>query len=569
MTNEAFGWLPQLSPVWLLLIGAASAFLARGWLYRLILLLAPAFALNAALAGTSNTWSADLGVFTLEFGARHPATTIFSVIFTLMVALGTIYAWSKEKGFEIPFAWTYAAAALGVCESGNLITFLFWWEVMAIASTVVVALGGQRASFPAALRYAGVHFMGGALLMAGLAMHAVGGGSMEFSALADTSNAASSLMLLGILVNAGVPLIGSWLPDAYPEASVTGMVFLSAFTTKTTVFVLGQLYPGTAILLPIGVAMIFYGIIYAILENDVRRILAYSIVNQVGFMVCGIGIGTPLALQGAYAHAFAHILYKALLLMAAGAVLYATGKRKCTEVGGLWKTMPLAMICGTIGALAISAFPLTSGFTTKSMITEAAEHSGLGWVWLALVAASAGVFLHAGIKFPYFVFFHRPSHLVPKPVPLTMSLAMVLASVACVLFGVWPEPIYRLLPTLGGEVPGYQAYTLTHVVSQVQLLGCSALAFFALLSMLQRTKTITLDADWLYRRGVHLLNPYLGRGLLDQLDLIRKDLRYVLTDAVVGEPMWLRHARSVNLRDSVTLASAVLAAVVAVGLIWR
>jgi multicomponent Na+:H+ antiporter subunit D len=295
-------------------------------------------------------------------------------------------------------------------------------------------------------------------------------------------------------------------------------VFLSAFTTKTAVYVLMLLFAGTELLIYVGLAMALYGIVYAILENDMRRILAYSIVNQVGFMVCGIGIGTAMALNGAAAHAFAHIIYKALLLMSAGSVLYMTGKRKCTDLGGLYHSMPITMTCGIIGALAISSFPLTSGFVTKSMINQAAADQHLALAWFVLTAASAGVFLHAGIKFPWFVFFQKDSGMRPAEPPLNMRVAMILFAALCVGLGIpgLYGPLYNILPfpAPAGQTL-YVPYTLSHVISQLQLLLFSGLAFFTLLPVLKRTLTITLDSDWLYRRLVpgtwkHLLYPILA-----------------------------------------------------------
>ena len=320
----------------------------------------------------------------------------------------------------------------------------------------------------------------------------------------NADSVAHWLILAGFLVNAGAPPLSAWLPDAYPEGSWSGTVFLSAFTTKTAVYVLLRGFPGFEVLIWIGLVMVFYGIVYALLENDMRRILAYSIVNQVGFMVAGIGIGTDMALNGAAAHAFTHIIYKALLLMSAGSVLYMTGRRKCSELGGLFHSMPVTTICGTIGALAISSFPLTSGFVSKSMISQAASDGGLLTVWLLLAAASAGVFLHAGIKFPWFVFFQKDSGLRPPDPPASMKWAMILFAFLCIALGVWTEPLYSMLPYPVDYVP----YTAAHVLTQLQLLLFSGLAFFLLLPMLKRTLTITLDTDWVYRR----LLPSVVRG---------------------------------------------------------
>jgi multicomponent Na+:H+ antiporter subunit D len=302
-------------------------------------------------------------------------------------------------------------------------------------------------------------------------------------------------VLIGLLVNAAAPPVSAWLADAYPEASPTGSVFLSAFTTKTAVLALILLFPGEPVLIAVGLYMVMYGIIYALLENNVRRILAYSIVNQVGFMVCAIGIGTEMALNGAAAHAFAHIIYKALLLMSAGTVVYRTGKHLCTDVGGLFRTMPLTAACGIIGALAISGFPLTSGFTTKTMISEAASMEHLGLVYMLLAAASAGVFLHAGIKFPWFVFFQKDSGLRPKDAPWNMGLAMVIFAALCILLGVYPEPLYDLLP----YPVTFEAYKAVKVIFYLQLLLFSGLAFFLLLPLMKRTRTISLDWDWVWR----------------------------------------------------------------------
>ena len=320
-------------------------------------------------------------------------------------------------------------------------------------------------------------------------------GSVAFTRMAPDS-VPHWLILAGFLVNAGAVPLSAWLPDAYPEASWSGTVFLSAFTTKTAVYVLIRGFPGTELLIWVGLAMVFYGIIYALLENDMRRILAYSIVNQVGFMIAGIGIGTEMALNGAAAHAFTHIIYKALLLMSAGSVLLMTNRRKCSELGGLFHTMPLTTVCGTIGALAISSFPLTSGFVSKSMVSQAAADGHLLTVWLLLTAASAGVFLHAGIKFPWFVFFQKDSGLRPAEPPASMRWAMVFFAFLCIALGVWAEPLYALLPY---EVK-YEPYTWAHVLTQTQLLLFSGLAFFVMLPYLKRTLTITLDTDWVWRR---------------------------------------------------------------------
>jgi len=429
---------------------------------------------------------------------------LFATVFALMAAGGGLFAVRQQSRLEVPAAFVYAGAAIGVTLAGDLITLFVWWELMAVGSTLVIWSQGEASSYRAARRYLMIHLLGGVLLFAGITGHVVQTGSVAFDRMAPDSPA-HWLILIGFLVNAGAPPLSAWLPDAYPEASWSGTVFLSAFTTKTAVYVLIRGFAGTELLVWVGLFMVFYGIVYALLENDMRRILAYSIVNQVGFMVAGIGIGTEMAINGAAAHAFTHIIYKALLLMSAGSVLLMTGRRKCSDLGGLFHSMPLTTVCGTIGALAISSFPLTSGFISKSMVSQAAADGQMLAVWLLLTVASAGVFLHAGIKFPWFVFFQKDSGLRPAEPPAPMRWAMVAFAFLCIAIGVWAEPLYALLP----YPVAYQPYTAAHVLTQLQLLLFSGLAFFVMLPLLRRTLTITLDTDWVWRR----LLPALGTAI--------------------------------------------------------
>ena len=356
-------------------------------------------------------------------------------------------------------------------------------------------------------------------------------GSIELQPMLAT-NFDTWMILIGILINAAAPPVSAWLADAYPESSPTGSVFLSAFTTKTAVLALILLFPGEPVLVGVGLYMIFYGIIYALLENDARRILAYSIVNQVGFMVCAVGIGTQTALNGAAAHAFAHIIYKALLFMSAGVVVYRTGFSKCTDLGGLFRTMPLTTVCGIIGALAISSFPLTSGFTTKTLISEAAIAEELAFVYFMLTAASAGVFLHAGIKFPWFVFFQKDSGLRPKDAPWNMGLAMVIFAALCILMGVYPQPFYAWLP----YPVDFDAYQPGKVLFYLQLLLFSGLAFFLLLPSMQRTLTISLDTDWLWR----VLFYRLAGGIVNGIATVGGALTAFAADRTQAIERWTR-----------------------------
>ena len=504
-------------PGLVLILGAFLLPFLRGTLRNAWILLLPVFVLWLVWRvpdGTVLTFA--FLDYTLTPVKGDVLSRLFAIIFAIMAFAGALFAMNQSRVVELTAAFVYAGSAIGVAFAGDLISLFVFWEIMALGSTTVLLSAGGPKSTSAAMRYLIMHVMGGSLLLVGIVAQIHATGSIDFVAMKPDS-LATWMILLGFLINAAAPLLSAWLPDAYPEASPGGMVFLSAFTTKTAVYVLIRGFPGAEVLIFVGLYMVFYGIFYALLENDMRRILAYSIVNQVGFMVTGIGIGTEMALNGAASHAFAHIIYKALLLMSAGSVLHMTGKRKCSDLGGLFQSMPITTLCGIIGAMSISSFPLTSGFVSKSMISQAAADENLMIIWFLLTAASAGVFLHAGIKFPWFVFFQKDSGLRPPDPPLTMRLAMIFFAALCIGLGVFPGPLYALLPFPVAFVP----YTAAHVLTMLQLLLFSGLAFFIFLPVMKRSLTISLDVDWAYRRFL----PHLVRYLMASFATVDRELR--------------------------------------------
>lgn len=493
MTND-------FPPAAILIIGALLVPFFKGKAKSWYVILLPALAFYwVSQLEIGSSWHFHFFGFDLTFLRVDKLSKVFGYIFTLNAFAAFIYAFYLKDNTQHMAALFYIGSSLGVVFSGDLVSLYFFWEVMAVASTFLILGRKTKEAQSAAMRYILVHVFGGLCLLAGIVLYISQTGSISFTAMTDRTWA-TYLILLGILVNAAAPPVSAWLPDAYPEATVTGGVILSAYTTKTAVYTLVRGFPGWEILVWVGCIMTIYGIIYALLENDMRRILAYSIINQVGFMVVGVGIGTVMSLNGSVAHAFCHIIYKALLWMSAGSVLYMTGKSRCTDLGGLYKTMPWTLIFGAVGALSISSFPGTSGFTSKSLIIDGAIHEHLRWVWLVLEIASAGVFLHAGIKFPYFVFFAKDKGLRPGETNKSMLLAMGFMSFMCIFLGLYPQPLYNILPY---DVQ-YQAYTFNHVISQLQLLMFSALVFFLFLPLLKRTETISIDTDWFYRKGGRL-----------------------------------------------------------------
>jgi len=455
--------------------------------------------------GASTTVSA-IGL-TLEPLAADSLARIFGTVFAIVAVAGGIYAWHLEDTGQQVAALVYGGGAIGIAFSGDLFSLLFFAELMAVFSTYLIWARRTEESRRAGIRYLLVHLTGGAVLMAGILMHLGQYGSVAVEKM-DTSSAASWVMLIGIALNAAVPPLHAWLPDAYPKATVTGAVFLSAFTTKSSVYLLVRMFPGWDVLIYLGVAMALYGVVYAVLANDIREILAYHIISQVGYMVVGAGIGTEMALNGAVAHAFSHILYKGLLFMGAGAAIFTTGHSKLTELGGIYRRQRAIFWLYMVGAFSISGFPLFNGFISKSMVVSAAGEAHHETVMLLLLLASIGTFLHTGLKLPYWTWFGDDRGLRPGRPPRGMYAGMGLAASLCFLFGVAPGLLYRYLP----YPVDYHPYNGAHLVETVEILTLTFVAFWLLRRKLAGEAKLALDTDWFYRRPAPMLRRVVVAG---------------------------------------------------------
>ena len=453
-------------------------------------------------------WNLPAGIFaqvefvgqTLDMMRVDKLSRIFGLIFCLAAFLGNLYAWHVRDFIQQIAALLYAGTAIGAVFAGDLITLFFYWEGTALASVFLIWARRTEGSYHTGMRYLIIQITSGVILLAGTALLYRETGSITFERMTLVS-LGTWLIFLSFGIKCAFPLLHNWLQDSYPAATITGTVILSAFTTKLAVYALARGFAGTELLIYIGAVMTLFPIFFAEIENDLRRVLAYSLNNQLGFMVVGIGVGTEMAINGTASHAFAHILYKALLFMSVGAVMLRTGTSKASELGGLCRTMPRTAIFCLIGAASISAFPLFSGFVTKSLIMDETANQHYPIIWAILVFASAGVLSHSGIKIPYFTFFGHDSGLRPNEAPIHMQMAMGFTAFLCVFIGVYPEPLYALLPY---EVV-YRPYTMSHVVGQLQLL-CFALLAFAVLMRRgihpPEIRAVNLDVDWIYRRFI-------------------------------------------------------------------
>ena len=514
-------WMSELPPFIPFFIAALLVLATRGWARSIILLATPVLgglhlwlsvqphvpmvATDALISAKELSYQLTVFSYQLEFMRVDKLSLLFGYLFHIASFIAIIYALHVRDTTQQVAGLLYAGSALGAVFAGDLITLFIFWEGLALSSVFLIWARRTERAISSGIRYLILQVMSGVLLLAGALIHFHQTGSLAFDFIGIDSTA-GWIILLAFGIKSAFPFLHNWLTDAYPESTPTGTVFLSAFTTKVAIYALARGFPGTDILIYIGAIMTCFPIFYAVIENDLRRVLAYSMINQVGFMVCGIGIGTALALNGAVAHAFNDVIFKGLLFMTMGAVLYRVGNINGSDLGGLYKTMPKTAILCIVGASSISAFPLFSGFVSKSMVMAAMLEEGYNYLWLMLLFASAGVFHHAGIKIPYFAFFHHDSGIRTQEAPGNMLVAMTIAAILCVFIGSQPQYLYALLPW---HVE-YWPYDVTHVLAQLQLLFFSALAFVWLNKQglyPPELHSVNIDVEWLYRK----LLPATGR----------------------------------------------------------
>lgn len=512
--------IESITPGILLIVGALAIPALRGRVQQAYMLLLPvAGLLQIFLLPNGYVQTVEMFGYELILIRVDELSRVFGYVFYIATFLSIIYALHVKDNVQSVSALMYAGAGIAALFVGDLITLFVFWELTAITSLFQIWARKTERSYKAGLRYLIIQIGSGVLLLAGTILHYADTGSLAFGELGLVSTG-TTLIFLAFGIKAAFPLLHGWLEDCYPEATITGSVFLSAFTTKLAIYSLARSFAGTEILVPIGATMTAFPIFYAVIENDLRRVLAYSLNNQLGFMVVGIGIGTELSLNGTAAHAFAHVIYKGLLFMSMGAVLYRAGTIKASELGGLYKSMPWTAGFCLVGAASISAFPLLSGFISKSLILAAAADNHYTLTFLVLIFASAGVLHHSGIKIPYSAFYAEDVGIRCKEAPLNMLIAMGGASFLCIALGIFPGLLYQILP----YPVDFDPYTVTHVVTQLQLL-LFALAGFVVMHRYKleppSLPSVNLDVEWVYRRALPVLTHRVGAGLERGMALFR------------------------------------------------
>lgn len=490
-----------IHPGLVLIFVGILAMLVPKVLRKVVLAVGPFAALYAALSlhiGTDATFSVFGTGYQLCYMYVDKLSYVFCMIFALMACIGGIYSCHNENRMEALCSMSYAGCALGVTLAKDWMTMILFWEALAITSLFLIWCRNTPASRKAGFRYLLVHMLGGNLLLGGIFLKVSQGDFLITNLSSGAHDIAFWAILIGVAVNAAIPPVNAWLVDAYPEGTITGSVFLSSFTTKVAVYSLIRIFAGTELLMGFGCFMALYGAAYALMENDMRRLLGYHIISQVGFMVAGVGVGTAMAINGAAAHAYSHILYKSLLFMCAGAIIYATGIRKINQLGGMAKKMPFVAICFFVAAFSISGVPLFNGFISKTITIAASLEAGHEVVYNMLELASIGTFLSITLKMGYFIFLRSAKNEVKlsNPLPKNMYVGMGFGALLCFVYGVYPDLLYRYLPT----AVTYEPFTADHVLSYIQILVVTMVPFMMYLNKMEPHTAISLDTDWFYRK---------------------------------------------------------------------
>ena len=465
-------------------------------------------AVCAAAAGLTLSRSANLTYhitddFSVELLKVDNLSMAFLFAFCIISIILSIYSYRLTDKGEAAIATMYAGSAMSVVLAGDCISFIVFWEASAIASTFLIYARHTRESSRAAFRYMLIHALGGNTLLVGLLLNVYHNGMAIRNLAQGPHDASFWLILIGLGINAAIPPMNSWLTDAYSVASMSGTAYLGSFTTKAAIYALIRFMAGTEMLIWVGCFMAIYAACMAIMENDIGRLLCYHIVSQLGMMVASLGTGSTMGIDGASAHAVANIMFKGVLLMCTGSIVYCTGKRKITELGGLWRKMPVTSTCFLIASLAIAGMPFSSGFASKGLIMESLAQGGYRIPALFITAAGVGTLLSITLKINWFVFF-GPSDLDVKQVrtrSISMDLAMITGTAVSVIFGLIPRTLYRFTQ----YQTSYDPFTMAHVMEYVAIFVGGSVPFFLYLKKMKPHDEFTIDFDWFYRKPLKAL----------------------------------------------------------------
>ncbi len=380
---------------------------------------------------------------------------LLATTFPLVLLFASSFVRDNAGGFYASMLLTMLGS-FGVLLARDMLTFFIFWEIMSWSILALVLRGHDRRAIVSYLAFGSLSAM---LLLFGFMILYYKTGTFLFGEMALEATpltlAGISMIVAGFAVKGALMPLHVWAPHVYSRSEEPFVAFLSGGLSKLGYFGMilfmygvatvpffatwgtfrGVPYFGYALAV-IGAFTAFAGTVLAIMQDDLRKLLAYSSIGQLGYVAIGIGIGTPLALTGALFQALNHTFFKAVLFLAAGAVYYRTGRWKISELGGLGYKMPFTFLAALFAIFALASIPITSGFAAKWLLYEAAIEQGFLFVTPIMLIAGVGAFLYA-YKILYGVFLGEPRHDV-REAPLSQLVAMWILVLPLVVFLVFP-----------------------------------------------------------------------------------------------------------------------------------
>jgi multicomponent Na+:H+ antiporter subunit D len=514
----------ELLPVGLFLLGALIAGFSNQRLAAVVALLIPVISALAALSilapGASASWS--IMAYELEVVRADRFNLVLVGLFHLAAFIAAIYALDVRDRLQHAALMVYIAGGIGAVLAGDLISLFVFFELIAIGGTLLIMAGRTEASLRAGVRYLVFQVAAGVTLLAGILTYSAGTGDWQFGHI-GLDQPGGWLILLAFGIKSGFPLLHNWIMDAYPKASLTGQAVLVAVTTKVGIYGLGRSFSGEEILVVIGTVMALWPLFFALVENDLRRVLAYTMMVQLGIMVVAAGIGSDLAIDGIAMHIVMDVLFKMTLFMALGVLVYRLGTTRADQLGGLWRAMPLTTACVVVAIAANAAVPLTGGFLSKKLLMGAIQYSDYSYaLWLVLLSLSGLSMLYLGLRILWEGFLKpaRNARQGIKDAPWPMAVAMLIPVTLLLLAGLLPGLTEFMRPA-GSD---YWPLTPVKIIGHLQMLLFAILVYVLLdryqLGLPRSRPTGWLDIEWLYRRAL----PALAVTVRDFLADLRDDL---------------------------------------------
>lgn len=348
-------------------------------------------------------------------------------VLLLFIVLGVILFLNSLAGtrgrYALPAAVHIAAGILAVL-AGDLMTLLVAWEALTFSAFFLIRGEGATQGRRISLRYLGIHVTAAVFFFFALLIQYRATGSLMTTILVPR---AQPFMVVAVMIKTATMPIHFWLTEAYPSVHPAITPLLSVFTTKVGVLTAARLVwvspGGYPVLAWLGAITAVGAVIFALLQHNARKLLSYHIVSQVGYMVAGIGLAAGFsggATTAGVFHLVTHTLYKALLLLVAAQAIHSFRHEDLTRMGGLGARRPLLLLCGIIGAAAISGVPFTSGYASKYLLKEAAQAQPIVLYLLNIASVGTGL---SFIKFTSLIFFNQarrpdsPQPMAPQSVP--------------------------------------------------------------------------------------------------------------------------------------------------------